>query len=121
MLKPALDINPDDTWVPRAQARAFELVGFVNGAVSVEQYFKGMTGFIHPLLKGRKCAKRNDIDTGIELVELFLARAQLCGMFAAGYSAEMAQKNEQNMIAIFHRFFETGLSALNGLQYKIRG
>jgi hypothetical protein len=80
-----------------------------------------MAGFFHPLLESRKRAKRNDIDAGIELVEFFLARAQLCGMFAAGYSAEMAQENKQNLIAVFHRFFETGLSPLNGWQYEVRG
>lgn len=104
MLQPALDINPDDAWVPRAQTRAFELVDFVNGAVSVKQYFKGMTGFIHPLLQGRQCTKRNDQDTRIQALKIFLVRAQLCGMFAAGYSAEMTQKNKQDMLTTLEYF-----------------
>jgi hypothetical protein len=36
-------------------------------------------------------------------------------MFAAGYSAKMAQENEQYVIPVFQRFLKVDLSAFSGL------
>ncbi len=52
-----------------------------------------MTDFIQPLLERGKRSKGNDEDACIEFCKFFLARAQLCGMFAAGNSAEVTEEN----------------------------
>jgi hypothetical protein len=48
------------------------------------------------------CGKRpkgNDENTGIQFGKFFLARAQLCGMFAAGYSAKVTEEDQQGVSA----------------------
>ena len=44
-----------------------------------------------------------------------LARAQLCGMFAAGYSAKVTEKDQQG-ISAFEDFTERDLFAIGGGQ-----
>jgi hypothetical protein len=46
------------------------------------------------LLEGGQCSKGDDEDAGIEFGKFFLFSAQLCGMFAAGYSAKMSEENK---------------------------
>ena len=49
-----------------------------------------------------------------------MARAQLCGMFAAGYSAKMTEENQQGVSA-FEDFAEGDLFAINGLESVVWG
>ncbi len=81
----------------------FELVGLVHTAFSVEQDYEISTGFLHPLLHSREGSKGNNEDTCVEVGEFLLARAQLCGTFAAGYSTKVAEENKQN-ISTFEDF-----------------
>jgi hypothetical protein len=55
------------------------------------------------LLHGREGPKGNNEDTCVEIVEFLLARAQLCGMITAGYSAKVSEENKQN-ISTFEDF-----------------
>jgi hypothetical protein len=64
-------------------------------------------------LEGGKRSKGNNKDAGIELFEFILARAQLCGMFAAGYSAKMTEEYEQGVSA-FEDFAEADLFTVGG-------
>ncbi len=107
--------------MPRAQARTFELVGFVGGTVTVKQNVEGLADFLHPLLDGGKGSKRDDEDAGIELFEFFLAGAQLCGMFAAGYSAKVTKEDEQNVIPVFQDFTKRNLLAISRGKSEIGG
>jgi hypothetical protein len=50
-------------------------------------------------LKRGKRAERDDEDAGVELGEVALARAQLCGMVTAGQSAQVPEENQQNVLA----------------------
>lgn len=93
-LEPSFDVDPHHARMPRTQARAFESVGFVGNAVTVEKDGERPADFVHPLLEGGKCAERDDIDAGVEFCKFTLARAQLCGMFAAGYSAKVTEEDE---------------------------
>ena len=73
------------------------------------------------MIESGKRSKGNNKDAGIELFEFILARAQLCGMFAAGYSAKMTEENEQNVIAVFQYFAEGDLFTVNGLNGEVGG
>jgi len=117
-LEPAFDVQPHHTWMMRTQARAFESVGLINGAVTVKQNGECAADFIHPLLEGGKRSKGDDKDARIELFEFILARAQLCGMFAAGYSAKVTKEDEQG-ISVFEDFAECDLFTINGLQGEV--
>jgi hypothetical protein len=90
--------------MPRAQAGTLQPVGVVGDAVTVEKDGERQADFLDPLLNAWKGPKRDDEDTGIQVGKFLLARAQLCGMFSAGYSAKMTQKNQQNVIAVFENF-----------------
>jgi hypothetical protein len=118
-LEPAFDVHPHHARMPRAQARAFQSVGFVGNTVTVEQDGECTANFIHPLLEGGECSKRNDVDAGVEFCKFFLVCAQLCGMFAAGYSAEMAKENEQG-ISAFEDFAEGNSFAIDSRQGEVR-
>jgi hypothetical protein len=50
-----------------------------------------------------------------------LARAQLCGMIAAGYSAKVTEKNQQDVIAVFEHFAKRNLLAFGGSQGEVGG
>lgn len=104
----------------RAQARAFELVGLVNCAVTIKQNIERAANFVHPLLESRECSKRDNKDAGIQLGEFVLARAQLCGMFAAGYSAKVTQENKQGVF-LFENSAERNEFTFNCLKCKVRG
>ena len=119
MLKPTLDVHPHHARMPRAQARSFELIGFINDAVTVEQNGEVTADFLHPLLDGGKRSERNDEDASVESLKFFLVRAQLCGMFAAGYSAKMTEEDEQNMIAVFQNFVKCDLFTVNGREGEV--
>ena len=119
-LKPAFDVHPYYARMIRAQARAFESVGLIDGAVTVKQNGERAADFIHPLLEGGKRPERDDEDARIELFEFVLARAQLCGMFAAGYSAKMTEKDQQGVSA-FEDFAEGDLLAFGGGEGEVRG
>jgi hypothetical protein len=84
--------------MPRTQARAIQLIVFIDASVTVEQDSECAADFVHPLLEGGECSERNDEDAGIELGKFFLVSAQLCGMFAAGYSAEVTEKDKQDVV-----------------------
>lgn len=119
-LEPAFDVDPHHARMIRAQARAFESVGLVDDALTVEQDGKRAADFVHPLLECGKRSERDDEDAGIELGKFFLARAQLCGMFAAGYSAKMTQEDEQG-VAAFEDFAEGDLFTAGGGQGEVGG
>ncbi len=119
-LKPAFDVNPYHARMIRAQARAFELVGLVNCAVTIKQNIERAANFVHPLLESGECSKGNDKDAGIQLGEFVLVRAQLCGMFAAGYSAKMTEEDQQGVSA-FEDFAEGDLFTVNGLKGEVGG
>ena len=72
----------------------FELIVFIDASVTVEQDGKRAADFVHPLLEGGQSPKRDDENTGVEFGKFLLARAQLCGMFAAGYSAKVTEEDE---------------------------
>lgn len=119
-LKPTFDVNPYHARMIRAQARAFELIGLVNCAVTIKQNIEGAADFLHPLIESGKRSKGNDEDTCIKLFEFILAGAQLCGMFAAGYSAKMAEENQQG-VSVFENFAEGDLFTVNGLKGEVGG
>lgn len=119
-LEPAFDVDPHHARMIRAQARAFKSVGLVDSAVTVKQDGKCTADFVHPLLEGGQCSKRNDEDAGIEFYKFFLARAQLCGMFAAGYSAQVTEENEQG-VSTFEDFAKGDLFTFDGLQGEVGG
>ena len=119
MLKPTLDVHPHHARMPRAQARSFELIGFINDTVTVKQNVKVTADFLHPLLDGGKGSEGDDEDTGVESFKFFLVRAQLCGMFAAGNSAKVTKKNEQNVIAVFQNFVKCDLFTVNGREGEV--
>ena len=112
-LKPAFDVHPYYARMIRAQARAFESVGLIHGAVAVKQDGERAANFVHPLLEGGKRSKGDNEDAGIKFCKFILARAQLCGMFAAGYSAKMTEKDQQGVSA-FEDFAEGDLFAVGG-------
>lgn len=118
--QPGFEIQPARFYISRAPVRALETISVINNTITVKQDIERVAGFLHPLLEGWQCAKGNDKDTRIELFEFVLARAQLCGMFAAGYSAKVAQENEQHMIAAFEHFIKSNLLAFNRLQAEVR-
>ena len=45
-----------------------------------------------------------------------LARAQLCGMFAAGYSAKVTEEDKQNVVPTFENFADGDLFTVGALQ-----
>ena len=59
-------------------------------------------------------SKRNDKHAGVQFGKLVLLGAQLCGMFAAGYSAKVTEKDQQGVSA-FEDFAEGDLFTVNGL------
>jgi len=65
------------------------------------------------LLEGGECSERNDENAGIEFGKFFLAVAQLCGMFTAGYSTQVTEKDQQGVSA-FEDFAEGDLLAFGG-------
>jgi len=71
-------------------------------------------------LESGEHSKRDNKDAGIQLGEFVSTRAQLCGMFAAGYSAKMTEKNQQG-ISVFENFAESDLFTFNGLQGEVGG
>ena len=87
----------------------------VGDAVTVKQNGECPTDFVHPLLEGGEGSERNDKNAGIMFGKFFLAVAQLCGMFTAGYSAEMTEENQQG-ISAFEDFAEGDLLAFGGGQ-----
>ena len=119
MLKPTLDIHPHHARMPRAQARSFELIGFINDTVTVEQNGEVAANFLHPLLNGGKGAEGDDEDTRVELLEFFLVSAQLCGMFTTRYSTKMTEQDEQNMITVFQNFVKCDLFTVNGREGEV--
>lgn len=120
-LEPAFDIQPHHARMPGAQARAFETVGFVYRPFAVEQHGKCAADFVHPLLNGRKRAEGDDKDAGIELGKFLLVSAQLCGMLAAGYSAQVTEENQQGVVAVFQHFAQGNLFAAGGGQGEVGG
>ena len=72
------------------------------------------------MLQGGKRAEGDDEDAGIEFCKFFLARAQLCGMFAARYSAKMAEEDQQG-ISVFEDFAEGDLLAFGGGEGEVGG
>lgn len=96
------------------------MVGFVGGAVTVEKDGERPADFVHPLLEGGECSKRDDEDAGIQFGKFFLAGAQLCGMFTAGYSAKVTEKDEQGVSA-FEDFAESDLFTVNDLKGEVGG
>ena len=92
----------------------------IDGTVTIKQNGERAADFIHPLLEGGQRSERNDKDAGIELGKFLLARAQLCGMFAAGYSAKVTEENEQG-VSVFENFAEGDLFAIGGGQGEVGG
>jgi len=92
----------------------------IDGTVTIKQNGERAADFIHPLLEGGQRSERNDKDAGIELGKFLLARAQLCGMFAAGYSAKVTEENEQG-VSVFENFAEGDLFAFSRCQGEVRG
>lgn len=119
-LEPAFDVDPYHARMIRAQARTFELIRFIDRAVTVEQDGECATDFVHPLLECGECSKRDDEDAGIEFYKFFLARAQLCGMFSAGNSAKVTEENQQG-VPTFEDFAEGDLFTFDGLQDEVGG
>ncbi len=117
-LQPIGEIQPKDSRAFRLQARAFELIGFVNGAVTVKENIEGIADFLHPLIERGKCSEGNDKDSCIELFEFILARAQLCGMFTTGYSAKVTEEDKQG-VAAFEDFAEGNLFAVSGCEGEV--
>jgi hypothetical protein len=72
------------------------------------------------LLEGGECPERNDEDAGIQFGKFFLVSAQLCGMFTAGYSAKMTEKDQQS-VSVFEDFAECDLFTIDSLQGEVRG
>jgi len=72
------------------------------------------------LLEGGQRSERNDKDAGVEFCKFVLARAQLCGMFAAGYSAKMTEEDQQGVSA-FEDFAEADLLTFGGGQGEVGG
>ena len=64
-LEPAFDVQPHHARMIGAQARAFESVGLIGGAVTVKENGECIADFFHPLLEGGKRAERDDVDAGI--------------------------------------------------------
>jgi hypothetical protein len=56
-------------------------------------------------LEGGQSSKGNDKDACIQVCNFLLMVAQLCGMFAAGYSAKMTEEDQQGVSA-FEDFTE---------------
>ena len=119
-LKPTFDVNPYHARMIRAQARAFELIGLVNCAVTIKQNIERAANFLHPLLESGERSKRDNQDAGIQLGEFVLARAQLCGMFAAGYSTKVTEENQQG-VSVFENFAEGNLFAVSGCEGEVGG
>lgn len=85
----------------------------VHTAFSVEQDCEISTGFLHPLLHSGEGSKGNNEDTCVEVGEFLLARAQLCDMLTAGYSAKVTEKDQQGVSA-FENFADRDLFAIGG-------
>ena len=109
-LQPAGEIQPQRTRTLRAQFGAFESVGVVGYPFTVEQDGECRASLVHPLLDGRQRPEGNDEDAGVQFHKFVLARAQLCGMFTAGYSAKVTEKNQQ-YVSVFENFAERDLFA----------
>ena len=114
-LKPTFDIHPYHARMIRAQARAFELIGLVNCAVTIKQNIERAANFFHPLIESGERSKRDNKDAGIQLGEFILVCAQLCGMFAAGYSTKVTEENQQG-VSVFENFAEGDLFTVSGLK-----
>lgn len=78
----------------------------IGDAFAVEQHGESPADFLHPRLNGGKRSKRDDEDAGVEVCKFCLARAQLCGMFPAGDSTQVAEKNQQNVMVVFQHIAE---------------
>lgn len=94
------------------------MIGLVNCAVTIKQNIERPADAVHPLLESGERSKRNNKDAGVEFCKFVLARAQLCGMFAAGYSTQVTKENEQ-YISVFENFAEHDLFTFNGLQGEV--
>jgi hypothetical protein len=67
------------------------------------------------LLHGGEHSKGNDKNACVQFGEFGLLVTQLCDMFAAGYSAKVAEKDKQG-ISTFEHFTERDLFAFGGCQ-----
>ena len=114
-------VKPERTQTEGAQARALQAVGIIDCPLAVKQDGEVGAGFAHPLLDGGQGAEGDDKDTRVQFGKFVLACAQLCDMLAAGYSAQVAQENEQGVIAGFQHFVESDLLAGGGSQGEIGG
>jgi len=93
----------------------------IHGAVTVKQHGERAADFGHPLLQGGERSEGNDKDAGVASGKFVLVRAQLCGMFAAGYSTQVTQEHQQNVVPVFQDFAEVDLLTFNALQGEIGG
>lgn len=114
-------VKPEGARTKSAQAGTLQAVGIVNRPFPVEQDGEIGAGFAHPLLDGGQGAEGDDKDTGIELGYFLLLITQLCDMLTAGYSAKMAEKDQQGVIAVFEYFAKADLLARDGCQGEIGG
>lgn len=85
----------------------------VDCPLAVEQDGECAADFVHPLLEGGQSPEGDDEDAGVEFRKFVLARAQLCGMFATGYSAKVTEEDQQGVSA-FEDFAEGDLLAVGG-------
>jgi hypothetical protein len=89
-IQPGFQVNPACFHISGTPVGALQLISLINCTVMVEQYIKCHARFTHPLLQGWQSSKRDDKYTGVKLLKFFLACAQLCGMFPARYSTQVA-------------------------------
>lgn len=111
--QPGFEINPARPQGAGSPVGTFQSIGLVGDAVTVKQDCECPTDFVHPLLEGGECSERNDENAGIEFGKFFLVVAQLRGMFAAGNSAQVTEKDQQGVSA-FENFAQRDLLAIGG-------
>jgi hypothetical protein len=121
MLEPAFDVDPDDARMPCPPTGTFQSIGGIDCPFAVGQYGEAPADFLHPRLNGRKCTKGDDEDTGIKFHKFVLARAQLCGMFTAGDSTQVAEKDQEDLVAVFQDLAEGDDFAFSGGEGEVGG
>jgi hypothetical protein len=111
--QPGFDINPASPQRAGSPVGTLQAIDFINCPFTVKQNGEISASFIEPLLHGGECTKGNNEDVGIEFCKFGLLVTQLCDMLAAGYSAKMAEKDEQDVSA-FEDFAKRDLFTFSG-------
>lgn len=57
----------------------------------------------------------------MECLEFLVSRAQLCGMFTAGYSAKVTDKHQQDVLSSLGDFVEGDLFTVHAWESEIGG